>query len=357
MSKHILIIAPYPHASAPSQRFRFEQYLPYLKEQGFEITMKPFLSNKGWNTLYKEGSTFAKILTLSGSFMRRWGLMFSLSRYDHIFIHREASMVGPAVFEWIIAKVLRKKFIYDFDDAIWLPNYSDSNARFQKLKMYKKVNKIMRLASTVTVGNPYLEEYAQKHNENTQVIPTTIDTDNVHNLDGNPDNNVPVIGWTGSHTTMQYLDELIPVLDELSLKIDFKFRVISNQPMTVERDYLEFVAWNATTEIQDLAMINIGVMPLSDNEWSRGKCGFKALQYMALGIPAVVSPVGVNTTIINNAENGFICADSNEWKNTLNNLLQDDKLRRSIGQKGKERVLKTYSVEANKKNYLKLFEK
>jgi glycosyltransferase involved in cell wall biosynthesis len=348
MGKHILIIAPYPPASAPSQRFRFEQYLPYLKEQGYTVTMKPFLSEKGWNKLYKEGSNLAKVMTLSGSFMRRWGLVFSLAKYDHIFIHREASMVGPAIFEWIIAKVFRRKFIYDFDDAIWLPNYSDSNARFQKLKMYKKVHKIMRLASTITVGNKYLEEYAAPFNNNVRVIPTTIDTANVHNQEGNPNNEIPVVGWTGSHTTMQYLDELIPVLDELSNEVNFKFRVISNQPMTIERDYLEFTPWNAATEIQDLASINIGVMPLTDNEWSRGKCGFKALQYMSLGIPAVVSPVGVNTTIISHGDSGFICSNPDEWKKTLKDLLNKSELRRSIGQKGKERVLDAYSVEANK---------
>ena len=179
----------------------------------------------------------------------------------------------------------------------------------------------------------------------------------MHNQEGNPNNEIPVVGWTGSHTTMQYLEELIPVLDELSNEINFKFRVISNQPMTIERDYLEFTPWNAATEIEDLASINIGVMPLTDNEWSRGKCGFKALQYMSLGIPAVVSPVGVNTTIIAHSDNGFICSTPDEWKNTLKDLLNNSELRRSIGQKGKERVLDDYSVEANKENYLKLFEK
>ena len=356
MGKRILIIAPYPPKSAPSQRFRFEQYLSYLRKQGFNITMRPFLSQKGWSTLYKEGSTVAKIMTLSGSFIRRWGLMFSLSKYDHIFIHREASMVGPAVFEWMIAKVFQRKFIYDFDDAIWLPNYSDSNARFQKLKMYKKVNKIMRLADRIIVGNDYLKDYAQTYNNNIQVIPTTIDMIKVHNLDGNPKNEIPIIGWTGSHTTMHYLEELIPVLDELSKEIAFKFHIISNQPMTIERDYIEFIPWNATTEIQDLAGINIGVMPLTDNEWSRGKCGFKALQYMSLGIPPVVSPVGVNTSIIKHKHNGIVSSNHIEWKNGLYELLTNDNLRREIGQNAKQTILKTYSVEANKMQYLKLFE-
>lgn len=355
MGKQILIIAPYPHDSAPSQRFRFEQYIDLIEAEGYTVTLKPFLSEKGWKTLYKEGSTLAKVLTLSGSFLRRWGLMFQLKKYDRIFIHREASMIGPPVFEWIIAKVLRRKYIYDFDDAIWLPNYSDSNARFQKLKMYKKVNKAMKWADRITAGNAYLEEYAQQFNTNTQVIPTTIDTQKVHNLSGNPDTEIPIIGWTGSHTTMKYLDTLIPVLDELAKEVQFKFRVISNQSMDTERDYLEFIPWNKETEIKDLAQLNIGVMPLADNEWSRGKCGFKALQYMALGIPAVVSPVGVNTTIIQNGKNGYLCASPEEWKTALRELLQDPDKRNELGKAGQERVREAYSVKANLTNYLNLF--
>lgn len=357
MGNKILIIAPYPHDSAPSQRFRFEQYIPLIEKEGFEVTMKPFLSKKGWNTLYKEGSTLAKMIALSGSFMRRWGLMFQLGKYDHIFIHREASMIGPPVFEWMIAKVFRRKFTYDFDDAIWLPNYSESNARFQKLKMYKKVNKIMMWADQITAGNAYLEQYAKQFNKNTQVIPTTIDTDNVHNLKGNPENEIPVIGWTGSHTTMQYLDDLLPILDDLYSTFKFKFRVISNQAMEQQRDYLEFVKWNRETEITDLAQLNIGVMPLTDNEWSRGKCGFKALQYMSLGIPALVSPVGVNTTIIQNGVNGYWCESSSDWKKHLTELLQDAQKRNELGTSGKKRVEEAYSVNANLKNYLNLFGK
>lgn len=355
MAEKILIIAPYPHDSAPSQRFRFEQYIDLIQNEGYEITMKPFLSEKGWNTLYKEGSTLAKVLTLSGSFLRRWALIFQLSKYDHIFIHREASMIGPPVFEWIIAKLLQRKYIYDFDDAIWLPNYSESNARFQQLKMYKKVNKAMKWADRITAGNTYLEEYARQFNSNTQVIPTTIDTEHVHNLDGNPKTELPIIGWTGSHTTMQYLESLIPVLDELAQEIKFKFRVISNQAMNIEREYLEFVRWNKETEIEDLAALNIGVMPLVDNDWSRGKCGFKALQYMSLGIPAIVSPVGVNSTIIENAKNGYLCSSSEEWKDKLLDLIQHPEKRTELGQAGRKRVEEAYSVNANLNNYLNLF--
>lgn len=354
MSKRFVIIAPYPKGEAPSQRFRFEQYVSFFEEQGYSIEFYSFLSDKTWKALYKEGSFFAKAFGMLGSFWRRFILMFKLRSAEIIFIHREASMIGPPIFEWMIAKILRKKFIYDFDDAIWLPNYSDSNARFQRLKAYGKVKKIMKWAHVISAGNEHLSDFAKQHNENARIIPTTIDLKNVHTLSSNQEVTKPVIGWTGTHTTMNYLAEIVPVLKELEQTHDFVFRVISNQAPDFELESLEFVKWNKESEIEDLAKINIGIMPLTDTIWAKGKCGFKGLQYMALEIPSVMSPVGVNTSIVNHRENGFLCATSEEWKQTLIRLLEDKSLRVKIGKAGYQTVKGTYSVEANRKNYLNL---
>jgi glycosyltransferase involved in cell wall biosynthesis len=349
-----VIIAPYPKGEAPSQRFRFEQYLTFFEAQGYEIDFHAFLSDKTWKALYKEGSFFAKAFGILGSFFRRFLLMFKLRSADAVFIHREASMIGPPIFEWIIAKVLRKKYIYDFDDAIWLPNYSDSNARFQRLKAYGKVKRIMKWAHVVSAGNQHLLEFAKQYNSNVTIIPTTIDLKNVHTLATNQTVEKPVIGWTGTHTTMSYLEELVPILSELEKTHDFTFRVISNQAPSFELKNLEFVKWNKETEIEDLAKINIGVMPLTDTIWAQGKCGFKGLQYMALEIPSVMSPVGVNTSIVDHEKNGFLCNTSAEWKETLIKLLENEALRIKIGKAGLEKVMQAYSVEANQTNYLKL---
>ena len=354
MSKRLVIIAPYPKGEAPSQRFRFEQYLDFFEEQDYTIEFHAFLSDKTWKALYKEGSFFAKASGMMGSFWRRFLLMFKLRSADVIFIHREASMIGPPVFEWIIAKVLRKKFIYDFDDAIWLPNYSDSNARFQRLKAYGKVKKIMKWAHVVSAGNQHLLEFAKQYNENVRIIPTTIDLENSHNLSTLHSAKVPVIGWTGTHTTMGYLDDLIPVLAELENTHTFVFRIISNQAPEYDLKSLEFVKWNKETEIEDLAKINIGVMPLLDTIWAKGKCGFKGLQYMALEIPAVMSPVGVNTSIVEDGINGFLCSTPEEWKQTFVKLLENESLRVEIGKAGSQTVQQSYSVQANRNNYLNL---
>lgn len=349
-----MIIAPYPQGEAPSQRFRFEQYLSFFEEQGYTIEFYAFLSDKTWKALYKEGSFFAKAFGILGSFWRRFLLMFKLRSADVIFIHREASMIGLPIFEWIIAKVLRKKYVYDFDDAIWLPNYSDANARFQRLKAYGKVKKVMKWAHCVSAGNEYLAGYAKQYNENVTVIPTTVDLENVHTLSTNQQVEKPVIGWTGTHTTMNYLNELVPILQELEKTHDFIFRIISNQAPDFNLKSVEFVKWNKETEIEDLARINIGVMPLTDTIWAKGKCGFKGLQYMALKIPSVMSPVGVNTSIVTDGENGFLCNSPEEWKKTLIQLLESEALRIEIGKRGYETVKAHYSVQANRKKYLKL---
>lgn len=356
MAKRILFIAPYPFDEAPSQRFRFEQYFPYLKANGFDPVLKPFLDEKGWKALYKEGGFTKKALAMCRSFMRRWGLLFQLRKYDHIFIHREASMIGPPVFEWIIAKLLRRKYIYDFDDAIWLPNYSDTNARFHKMKLYGKVRLIIKWADQVSAGNEFLADFARVHNPNVQIIPTSIDTEKVHNKMGNPDNEIPVIGWTGSHTTASYIATLLPVLDNLYATHPFIFRVISNQDPQLNRSYVDFVKWTRDNEIEALATFNIGLMPLEDSIWAQGKCGFKALQYMALNIPAVVSPVGVNPNIVIHGENGFLCESQDEWQQTLQTLISNPELRKLVGQKGRSTVEKTYSVKACEQKYLNLFQ-
>ena len=354
--KKILFIAPYPFDEAPSQRFRFEQYFNFLRENNFEIHFSPFLDQKTWKTLYSEGKVLRKMLGVVRSFLKRFLLLFTLYKYDFVFIHREASHIGPPIFEFLIAKVFRKKYNYDFDDAIWLPNYSETNARFHRLKAYWKVRYCIKWAGSISAGNDYLANYARKFNSNVQVIPTTIDTENHHNLQTDYHQEKLVIGWTGTHTTMRYLDFIVPVIKELEQKYDFEFLVISNEAPAYHLKSLRFLKWRRETEISDLARISIGVMPLEMDIWSEGKCGFKGLQYMSLGIPALMSSVGVNTQIVSHSENGFLPIKLEDWRVQLETLLLDVDLRNKIGEAGKKTIDERYSVLSNQSNYLSLFQ-
>lgn len=353
----IHIIAPYPFGKAPSQRFRFEQYITHLEKEGFNIQFHPFHTEKGWEIIYKKGVFTQKSVYLFTCFIRRFLLCFQLLNAQHIFIHREMSHIGPPIFEWLLAKVLRKKYVFDFDDAIWLPNYSEVNKKYNRLKCYWKTKHLIKWAHQVVAGNDYLASFAQQYNHNVQLIPTTIDTVNTHCLTVNHNTKKVVIGWTGTHTTMHYLSALYPVIERLEKNYDFEFHVISNEKPTSKLTSLVYKKWNKSTEIEDLSLIQIGVMPLEDTEWSAGKCGFKALQYMSLGAVAVVSPVGVNTKIIDNGKNGFVVDGADEWYTTLAQLIANEQERKNIGQTAIETIEQQWSVQHWTEKYVELFKK
>ncbi|MDX2003527.1 MAG: glycosyltransferase [Chitinophagales bacterium] len=351
----ILFIVPYPTGRAPSQRFRFEQYYPLLTEKGYQYEIAPFLSESTWKILYTPGNKLNKALGIMVGFWKRFLLLFGLGKYDWIFIHREASPIGPPIFEWIIAKVLGKKIIYDFDDAIWLPNTSENNRIVADIKWHSKVGSICKWAYKVSCGNDYLCDYARQFNPNVVLNPTTIDTEHHHNkVKQHREGEIPVLGWTGTHSTIQYLDMVVPILQKLESQLNFRFVVISNRKPDIQLASLEYIEWSKATEIEDLLRFDVGIMPLTEDKWAKGKCGFKALQYMALGIPAITSPVGVNTKIVDAGINGFLCDNSQEWEQAINTLLMNPQMRISFGRKAREKIENHFSVRANSSNFLSL---
>jgi glycosyltransferase involved in cell wall biosynthesis len=353
----ILFLTPYPFDEAPSQRFRFEQYFPLLREKGISFKQSAFLDENTWSILYKSGYTYRKVSGIISGFLRRFGILFTVLGYDFVFIHREAAPVGPPVFEWIIAKIFRRRIIYDFDDAIWLPNTSESNKLAAGLKWHHKVANICRWSHVVSCGNEYLCNYARQFNQHVVLNPTTIDTEKLHNPELYAESyagskNKIIIGWTGSHSTLLYLDLILPVLQEIERNHLVEIRIISNQEPDLPLKTLVFKKWSKETEIRDLAQFDIGLMPLTEDHWSEGKCGFKALQYMAMEIPALASPVGVNKTIVQEGVNGYLCGGLEDWKEKLEQLIRDASLRKELGKKGRETVVKHYSVKSNEGRFL-----
>ncbi len=356
MAKSVIFLFPYPLKEAPSQRFRFVQYLPLLKEAGIEHKTFSYLSDNAWKQLYQPGNFFSKFLRIVDGYRKRFWLLGEIKKHDFVFIHREVVPIGPPVLEWMIAKIFRKKIIYDFDDAIWLPNFSHSNRAFSFLKGYGNVKHICKWAYKVSCGNQYLCDFAAKHNANVVYNPTTIDTENHHNKVKEHNITRPVVGWTGSHSTIRYLLELLPVLRELEKEIDFEFRVIADINPKFNLKHFSFVPWKKESEIDDLLGFDVGVMPLVNDKWANGKCGFKALQYMALGIPALVSPVGVNTRIVDHGVNGFICHDEKDWHENLLKILSDHTLLVEMGKRTRKKIEAKYSVKSNAQNFINLFQ-
>ncbi|QNF33820.1 glycosyltransferase [Adhaeribacter swui] len=351
----ILFVVPYPHSKAPSQRFRFEQYLEFLREKKWQFKLVPFINEPTWKILYKPGYTLQKTWGIINGFIKRFLLLFTVTRYNYIFIHREATPIGPPWFEWIVAKILKKRIIYDFDDAIWLPNTSENNKIVAGIKWHHKVSLICKWAYKISCGNTYLQNYARQYNPNAIVNPTTIDTVNLHNQVKDQNTEKVIIGWTGTHSTLKYLNQIVPVLQKLEQEYQFEFWVVSNQAPQLPVRSLVYKPWQKETEIADLLQFNIGLMPLKDDIWAKGKCAFKALQYMALGIPALVSPVGMNTEVVDDRVNGFICHTPQEWYDNLKEIICDPSLRLEMGKAARNKIQQHYAVLTNRTNFLGLF--
>ncbi len=359
-NKRVVFLVPYPLQVVPGQRFRFEQYLLIMYTHGFSVTILPFLSEDTNTILYTSGNYWKKITGVVTGIIKRIASLPRLMLSQYVFIFREAAPIGPPFFEWLIAKVLRKKVIYDFDDAIWLPNTTYANRAIGWLKRHSKVSSICKWSYRVSCGNPYLANYARAFNSEVKINPTTIDTENLHNPKLYPtkkETDKIVIGWTGTHSTLHYLEPLLPILELLSKKYPLvRILVIADKKPNWSLPSLQFVKWNKQTEIEDLRKIDIGLMPLTDDPWAHGKCGFKALQYLSMEIPAVVSPVGVNTAIVDHGINGFVCRTHEEWSEALEQLIQQKEMRQTMGRRGREKVITHYSVTSNLENFLSLFE-
>lgn len=356
---NILFLFPYPISESPSQRFRFEQYLNLLTTKSINYDAQSFWDMRSWKILYKKGHLFTKFSGLLRGFIRRFAIIFKINRYDFVFIHRECAPIGPPVIEWMIARIFSKKIIYDFDDAIWLTDQKGESKVLQILKWRSKVSAICRWSYRVSCGNDYLKSFAMQFNPHVIFNPTTIDTQHLHQpalYKNNADRKNITIGWTGTHSTLPYLNQLADVLSQLEkTNPGVQIMIIANHAPVLPLTSLQFIPWRISTEVEDLLQFDIGIMPLTDDEWTQGKCGFKALQYMALEIPSIVSAVGVNTKIIDDGVDGFTCQSKEEWMDKLRLLIENPELRSEIGKRGRLKVEKSYSVSSNSANFLSLF--
>lgn len=332
-----------PFDTMPGQRFRLEQWQPYLKDENIFVDYFAFTDEKLRKVLYKKGHYAAKSLGMLRAMTRRFGQILKSSDYDLVYLYRTASMIGPAWLEKILS-FRNVPIIYDFDDAIFLENTSKANKRFGWAKFAGKTADICRLSTSVTVGNSYLAEYAKKYNDNVYIIPTSIDTTKYKPAQSK-DNKRVIVGWTGSSTSQYHLEKFEPVLEKVIKDLDVELRVISDRQPDFKNLSSKWLPWSAEKEVEITSQFDIGIMPIPDDDWSKGKCAAKALQYMALEIPAVCSDVGANRDVINQGINGFLVETPEEWKSALSKLATDETLRRKMGVEARKTVVENYSMK------------
>lgn len=334
-----------PYNTSPGQRFRIEQWEPFLKREGISIDYFSFTDENLRKVLYKEGHFAAKTKELIKANIRRLNHILKASNYNAVFLYRAASMVGPAWMEKFL-QWRKIPIIFDFDDAIFLTDTSKANQHFGWAKFSGKTADICRLSTTVTVGNAFLADYAKKYNDRVTIVPTSIDTKHYQPFDKeNETNGRIIVGWTGSSTSQYHLEMFEPVLADLLKERDVEIRVVSNrEPSFKEISYI-WRAWSPESEVEEISRIDVGIMPTPDDQWSRGKCALKALQYMSLGIPAVCTDMGANREVVKHGENGFLAKTPEDWLNSLKNLIDNKELRTRLGNEARRTVVENYSME------------
>jgi glycosyltransferase involved in cell wall biosynthesis len=341
----VLALSPIPEEGAGC-RFRVSQYIPSLREAGFDVTVSPFYSRDYFGFVYRPGNYLRKAAGFTALTLRRINELFSMREYDLVFLYREAIPIGPPIVERQIAR-LGIPIVYDFDDAIFLPAVSEANQAVSFLKNPARVSEILSLSRQVTVGNEFLASYARKFNPRVTVIPTAVDT-NRFTPRANP---VPaagrklVVGWIGSPTTFRYLESLKDVLAAVSARHPFTLKVSgAGRAVDFPGVDVQVVPWSMADEVSLFNTCDIGVYPLTDDDWSRGKCGFKAIQCMACGVPVVAAAVGVNREIITHGVDSMLASTPEDWIAHLTVLLTNAELRRSMAVAGRKTIEARYSL-------------
>ncbi|MBX3260967.1 MAG: glycosyltransferase family 4 protein [Labilithrix sp.] len=342
----LIVFTVKPPGVSPGQRFRLEQWAPYVRERdGIEMDFVPFESPELTSVLYETGRTAEKALWVLRDFLRRAAHVVRARRYDAAVIYREASLIGPAIWERVLARA-GIPFILDFDDAIWMPTQvSKANGLFAKLHFVGKTSTLCRLASAVTVGNEFLARYARERNPSTFVLPTSIDLKAYPVRQEASPAEPFVVSWSGSMHTLYNFEEARPALERLAQRRRLVVKVICNNPPSRPIAGAEnvFVPWREQGEADAIGDTHVGIMPLQDEPYMRGKCGLKALQFMATGRPVVVSPVGMNSDLIQSGRNGFLARTPDEWVDALEMLAASPELRRRLGRAARSTIEEGYA--------------
>lgn len=351
----VLFVIPHPEEGA-SGRHRVFQYLPWLKRQGIDYEVRPFMSQALYRVLYQPGRLPHKVTMSVAAVLKRLADIVRSARADVVVVHREALPLGTALVERAMAR-MGPAVIFDFDDAIYLHHASHANSWTRIFRNANKTAAIVALSDHVIVGNRMLEAYARRYNSRVSVIPTPVDTARFCPRSRQSDPARVVIGWIGSHTTAAYLSAIQTVLATVAQRYpQVDIRVVGAGRLPFELPRLTTVPWSLERELDELHQFDIGLMPMPDDEWARGKCGFKALLYMSVGIPVVASAVGVNCDIIRDGVNGFLATSHQAWVARLAQLVEDRLLRANLGQAGRAIVEQDYSLTVHAPRFLQVLQ-
>lgn len=349
-NRKLLILSRYGEKGA-SSRLRSFQYIPALQAAGFEVTVSPFFNDDYLETLYSTGRR--PRADIVHAYFKRMITLLKVRDYSVVWVEKETLPFLPGIFEsWL--SFMKVPYIIDYDDAIF-HNYDRHRSLWVRTLLGAKLDVLLRAARCVTVGNSYLEGYAVQHGAKfVERFPTVVDINRYPILPPLADNELR-IGWIGTPSTSKYLEVVRPILESLSKTINIKLVTIGAPDLGHYQIPLEQHPWAADTEGLLLSSVHVGIMPLVDDMWERGKCGYKLIQYMACGRPVVASPIGMNVDIVN-PDVGFLASTEHDWRVAFETLAADGVLRDKMGINARKLVEDQYSLQVISSRLVRLLE-
>lgn len=325
-----------------SSRLRCLQYLPMLEKWGIDVDVKPLYDESYLIDLYH--SNRRRLKKILHSYLRRMSPLFTSRRYHLLWIQQELFPWIPPVAEWQLHHH-KIPFVVDYDDAIF-HRYDLHKNRIVRRLLGRKVDLIMKYASVVIAGNSYIASRAFKAGAKTvATVPTVIDLDR-YTATSKKKNALLTIGWIGSPATFDYFKAVAPILIDIQKRLPVRVIVVGVNN-TGQNGSLPFnyYPWSEDTEVELLKSFDLGIMPLPDTPWTKGKCGYKLIQYMACGLPVVASKVGANIDIVESGKNGFLVSTPQEWVGAIERIVTDVRLRERMGEHGRRRVEQQYNLD------------
>ncbi|MFN6933556.1 MAG: glycosyltransferase family 4 protein [Tsuneonella sp.] len=349
----ILVLCPYPEGVAAGQRLKYEQYLGDWRAHGYRVKVSPFMDMALWEVAYVPGHHLAKTMGVVKGYLRRLRDLARVPGAEIVYVHMWVTPFGSTFFERLVRRLTRR-LVYDVEDNIIAPPPVAENHPNPLLRWIKGTGKpryLIRKADEVIVASDYLAPAYAKINRNDrcELIPPSLDTDRFVPADrpaSERNGGLVTIGWTGTFSSKPYLDMVAPMLVELARSENFRFRVIGNFDYALSGVDLEVVQWARDDEVAQLQGIDIGIYPLPDDEWAKGKAGLKIIQYQAVGLPCVASHAGISPMQIEEGITGCLVRDEAEWIGALKNLIHHPDLRRRMGLAARTEAVRRYSREA-----------
>jgi glycosyltransferase involved in cell wall biosynthesis len=356
--KMSVLFVPFGTPLAPATRYRVYQYLPHLSGAG--VRCRVFSSLSGYITKrmiqspdYKKARKCLYYIQVVAEKITRFFIILLLaSRYKVVFIQRTTFPFGMER----LLKAVNKNIVFDIDDSIYMPDTEEGGLlwHIKKYSKKKEVISILKNSKCVIVENSHIKNFVQKYCNKIYLITGPIDTVKNYARVHDAVSDAVTIGWIGSPSTTLYLNMVTGVLKELSKRHKIRVRLIGAGSYTIDNIDVEFIKWSEATEVSELHKFDIGIMPMPDNEWTRGKVGCKMLQYMANAVPAVVSYTPTNAEIIEDGSNGFLARSEEEWIGKLSRLITDPDLRKKVGLNGRRTAQERFSLQINAPKFLEI---